>query len=146
MFVDSIEDDAGMIVLSRSKALRIKGWDTVVKKFEDAFKGKSRKELEDMHDLIVRGGLDVTLDEHYIIVADKYGTEIADCFKEYKKVTDKIYERLKEVYPDLPSHATHYGQSIKWRKKNGLVLDDEFDWVVVPEKSILEGSKHFTKA
>jgi len=29
-FVESIEDDAGMIVLSRQKAMRIKGWDKIV--------------------------------------------------------------------------------------------------------------------
>ena len=34
-FVESIEDDAGMIRLSREKALRISGWDTVVKQSEE---------------------------------------------------------------------------------------------------------------
>lgn len=33
-FVESIEDDSGMIVLSREKALRISGWDNVVKQWQ----------------------------------------------------------------------------------------------------------------
>jgi small subunit ribosomal protein S1 len=34
-FVESIENEAGMIVLSREKALRIQGWDKIVKNFQD---------------------------------------------------------------------------------------------------------------
>ncbi|MDD5596178.1 MAG: 30S ribosomal protein S1 [Candidatus Omnitrophica bacterium] len=34
-FIDSIENDAGMIALSREKAMRISGWDKVVKMAED---------------------------------------------------------------------------------------------------------------
>jgi small subunit ribosomal protein S1 len=33
-YVDSIENDAGMVVLSRERAMRIQGWDNIVKKFE----------------------------------------------------------------------------------------------------------------
>ena len=34
-FVESIENDAGMIILSREKALRVKGWDKIVKNQQD---------------------------------------------------------------------------------------------------------------
>lgn len=47
-FVESIEDDAGMIVLSREKALRIQGWDRIVKNFEEAnlIEGRPTKKVK----------------------------------------------------------------------------------------------------
>ncbi len=34
-FVESIENDAGILVLSRERAMRIQGWDKIVKQFQD---------------------------------------------------------------------------------------------------------------
>ena len=34
-FVESIENDAGVLVLSRERAMRIQGWDKIVKQFQD---------------------------------------------------------------------------------------------------------------
>ncbi len=46
--VDSVEDDSGMIVLSREKARRMQGWDTVVKNFQDGelVEGKPTKKVK----------------------------------------------------------------------------------------------------
>ncbi len=47
-FVDSIEDDAGMIVLSREKAVRMQGWDKIVKvsKEGDLVDGRTVKKVK----------------------------------------------------------------------------------------------------
>lgn len=47
-YVDSIEDDKGMIVLSRDKALRIQGWDTIVQnsKEGDLVEGRVNKKVK----------------------------------------------------------------------------------------------------
>ena len=34
-FVESIENDAGVLVLSRERAMRIQGWDKIVKQFQE---------------------------------------------------------------------------------------------------------------
>jgi len=46
--IDSIEDDAGMIVLSRQKAMRIQGWDKVVKNAQegDLVEGRITKKVK----------------------------------------------------------------------------------------------------
>ena len=47
-FVESIENDAGMIILSREKALRVKGWDKIVKNQQDGdlVEGKPTKKVK----------------------------------------------------------------------------------------------------
>jgi hypothetical protein len=123
-----------------------KAYHSVVKKYKDTFKGMSKKQLENLHDDLVRGEIDVTTADGAAQARKMgYSQEIIDCFTEYKQVSDAIYEKLKKIYPELPNLATHYGQSLKWRKKDGIDLDQDFDWIVMPEKSQLEGSKHWQK-
>lgn len=47
-FVDSIENDAGMIILSREKAMRIQGWDKIVKNHQegDLVEGKPTRKVK----------------------------------------------------------------------------------------------------
>jgi hypothetical protein len=54
------------------------------------------------------------------------------------------YEELKKVYPDLKKEATHYGQTIRWRSKEGKTVDTDFDWIVGQDSKLL-GSQRFTK-
>jgi hypothetical protein len=74
-----------------------------------------------------------------------YSDEVIEVFQQYKEQADIMYTALRKIYPDLPHNATHYGQSIRWFSKNGIVLDDSYDWAVNPEYSKLEGNKRFLK-
>jgi hypothetical protein len=140
----------------------------VVAKYPNAFKGMSKQQLEVLHDDFCRGhfytqtagnktvrmqlkpinvGTQKNPNQEGIDAAKKlgYSDEIIAVFQEYKKVSDEIYTRLKEVYPNLPKSTTHYGQSIRWSQLNGVFEDDSFDAVLGEEMSRLEGNKRYTK-
>jgi hypothetical protein len=74
-----------------------------------------------------------------------YSDEIVDAMVAFKKVADEVYEELKKIYPDLDRHEFHYGQSIKWYRKDGVELDYKYDWDSSPDHSYLEGRKQFLK-
>ena len=121
-----------------------KAHSTVVMKHKDIFKNKTDAQLEKIHDDFVRGEINVTTKEGRLKAKRLgYSDEMIELFGEYKKISDDIHEKLLAIYPDLPKSATHYGQSIKWKKEDGTLLDDSFAAAVYPEASKLTGSKHF---
>ncbi len=108
--------------------------------------------MEKMHDDIVRGGLvfdkDGKPNKKDIDKALKLGytQEIIDAYRVYKEISDDLYNRLKEVYPDLEMFESHYGQSLKWYDNDDIALDDSFDAVINSELgSKLVGKDNFTK-
>lgn len=143
---DPAQKDLAYKVATAAEYAVAKANASVVEKHKDAFKGMDKAQLEKMHDDIVRAGLDFSKEEDVAKAKSLgYNDKIINAFKAYKAVTDDIYSRLKQIYPNLPKLESHYGQSIKWQKKNGVALDDDFDWAVYPEVSQLEGDKRFTK-
>ena len=123
-----------------------KAYHGVVAKHADAWKGMNNEQLEGLHDKIVRGNVNVLTSEGELR-AKSLGLTNGQitCLKEYKRVSDELHGKLSEIYPDLMKRESHYGQSIRWFKKKGTILDDSFDWAVNPEFSKLEGSKHYLK-
>ncbi|MEA3369983.1 MAG: hypothetical protein U9Q40_01435, partial [Campylobacterota bacterium] len=134
---------------------------SVIAKHKNVYDKYSEKELVGIHDRITKGFL---LDENGeptkkklkpldlsnkkdVDTALKEGLpqEIIDAFLDYKKESDLIHKELLKVYPDLPFNKFHYGQSIRWVKKDGNFVNDEFDRIIYPDKSSVEGSDHYTK-
>lgn len=123
----------------------------IVAKYKDVWKGLTTEQLETLHDNMVRNRVNVGTiknpNEAGIAKAKKIGLsdDQIKVFQEYKRVADEIHEKLVKIYPDLEKIESHYGQSIKWFKEDGTVLDDSFDRAVNPEFSKLEGNKQFLK-
>lgn len=129
----------------------------VIARHKDTFKQFSITELEQMHDRIRRGirfnnkgvgekvdnGLDFTKEEDINKALEEgISQEVIDAFIDFKKEADRQYQELRKVYPDLPEDPVHYGQSIRWRYKDGRYVNDDFDQVIKDE---LEGSDYYTK-
>jgi len=80
--------------------------------------------------------------------AIKYGItpEQIAAFRAFKKEADRIWRIMKGIYPDLPKNPYHYGQSIRWFRKDGTELDSNYDWEKKSDTSALEGNKRFLEA
>jgi hypothetical protein len=142
-----------------------------VKKHVNTFKGMGTDKLESIHDDFVRGrvikdpvlrkslirkgqgALDAAeapidvMTEAGVAMAKRrgYSDDIIDAFKGYRKVADEIYEQLKLTHPEIKYEPTHYGQAIKWKKTNGVLLDDSFSAAIYGEDSKLGNTKAYTK-
>ncbi len=96
--------------------------------------------LEKMLDDFKRFGLDVTVPEDVNKALELgYNEEIIEVFEAYKKFADEIYQKLLDVYPNLPKFETHYGLSLKYLRE-GIEESDPDN-----EFSRLVGNDRFTK-
>ena len=73
-----------------------------------------------------------------------YTDEQLDALVAFKQVADEAWETISKIDPTLEKQEYHYGQSIKWYRKNGVELDNSFDWIT-GDYSKLEGRKQFMK-
>ena len=131
----------------------------VTKKLEHIYNDFTEEDLEKLHDRITKGiiyddkggykvgkPLDFKIEEDVkTALDDGISQEVIDAFKEYGRVADEQFERIRKVYPELDYIKGHYGQTIRWRaSKNGVYLNDDYDYIMKPVDA-LEGTKEWQK-
>jgi small subunit ribosomal protein S1 len=169
-FVDSVENDSGMIGLSREKAMRIQGWDKVVQHSQDGelVEGKPVKK--------VKGGflVDVSGIEGFLPLSLSSFKNMADkdiMYKSFKfkivKVNslrrsiivsrrealqkekdaakEKIWQDLKIglVYPGIVKAITDFGAFIDLGGVDGLLHITDMSWSKIshPSEAVALGDK-----
>ena len=161
-FVDSIENDAGMIILSREKAMRIQGWDKIVKNHQegDLVEGKPIRK--------VKGGflVDVTGIEGFLpaslsafkgvpdkdVINKTFNFKIVkisnlrrsivlsrrDAIQKEKEETKaKLWHNLKigEVYPGKVKAITDFGAFVDLGGVDGLLHITDMSWSKISHPS-----------
>ncbi|MDD5245816.1 MAG: 30S ribosomal protein S1 [Candidatus Omnitrophica bacterium] len=161
-FIDSIEDDAGMIRLSREKALRISGWDKVIKQAEEGglVNGRPVKKVKGgfLVDVAgIEGFLPASLSafkgvadkdiiyktfkfkivktnnlRRSLIVSRKEAMQ-----KEKEEAKEKIWQTLKigESYPGMVKAITDFGAFIDLGGVDGLLHITDMSWSKVSHPS-----------
>jgi len=168
--VESIEDDAGALILSREKAMRIKGWDKIIKQSQegDLVDGRPVKKVKGgfLVDVMgIEGFLPASLSA-FKNVADKdilYKTfkfkivkinnlrrslivsrrEAMQKAKEEAK--EKIWQDLKigKIYPGLVKAITDFGAFIDLGGVDGLLHITDMSWSKIshPSEVVALGDK-----
>ena len=168
--VESIEDDAGAIILSREKAMRIKGWDKIVKQSQegDLVDGRPVKKVKGgfLVDVMgIEGFLPASLSA-FKNVADKdilYKTfkfkivkinnlrrslivsrrEAMQKAKEEAK--EKIWQDLKigKIYPGIVKAITDFGAFVDLGGVDGLLHITDMSWSKIshPSEVVALGDK-----
>jgi len=169
-YVDSIEDDSGIIALSREKAMRMQGWDKVVKHSQDGelIEGRPVKKVKGgfLVDVLgVEGFLPSSLSafkgvaekdvlmkifkfkiikinnlRRSIILSRREAVQ-----KEKEAVKDKIWHELKsgEVYPGTVKAITDFGAFIDLGGVDGLLHITDMSWSKIshPSEIVALGDK-----
>jgi len=161
-FVESIEDDAGMIVLSREKAVHMQGWDKVVKGFQDGelTEGKPVKKVKGgflVEVLGIEGFLPASLSA-FKGVPDK---DILNKYFKFKivkinnlrrsvilsrrealqkvkeEVKEKLWQNLKigHTYPGMVKAITDFGAFIDLGGVDGLLHITDMSWSKITHPS-----------
>ncbi len=168
--VDSIEDDSGMIGLSREKAIRIKGWDKIVSSYntQEFVSGRPNKKVKGgfLVDVMgVEGFLPLSLSSfkgiqdrdilskefkfkivkinnlrHSIILSRK---EAVQKFKE--EVKEKVWNDLKigQVFSGTVKAITDFGAFIDLGGVDGLLHITDMSWSKIshPSEIVALGDK-----
>ncbi|MFH0790510.1 MAG: 30S ribosomal protein S1 [Candidatus Omnitrophota bacterium] len=168
--IESIEDDAGAIVLSRDKAMRIRGWDRVVKLSQgnDLVEGKPLKKVKGgfIVDIMgIEGFLPASLSA-FKGVADKEIINKLFRFKIVKvnnlrrslivsrreamqklkeETKEKLWQNLKigNVYPGTVKAITDFGAFVDLGGVDGLLHITDMSWSKIshPSEVVALGSK-----
>lgn len=168
--IESIEDDAGAIVLSRDKAMRIKGWDRVVKLSEgnDLVEGRPLKKVKGgfIVDIMgIEGFLPASLSA-FKGVADKEILNKLFRFKIVKvnnlrrslivsrreamqklkeETKEKLWQNLKigNVYPGTVKAITDFGAFVDLGGVDGLLHITDMSWSKIshPSEVVALGNK-----
>lgn len=107
------------------------------------YKHYEKRFLEKFHDKYIRGvwngGRGYSPEE---MLQDGVPEHIVQVFRKFKEKADEVYRELAEHFPDLEYRENHYGQSVKWHRKDGTPATDFFDF---PSKSYskLAGNKRY---
>lgn len=168
--IESIENDAGIITLSREKALRIKGWDKIVKNQRegDLVDGKPIKKVKGGF-LVDVGGIEgflpaslsafkTTLDKdilnkifkfkivkinnvrHSIILSRREAMH-----KEKEAAKEKIWQNLKigGIYPGTVKAITDFGAFVDLGGVDGLLHITDMSWSKIshPSETVAIGDK-----
>lgn len=161
-FVDSIENDAGVMTLSREKALRIKGWDKIVKKQTegDLIEGRIIKKVKGgfIADVLgIEGFLPSSLSgfktvsdkdilnkffkfkivkinnlRHSIILSRREAMQ-----KEREAAKDKVWQELKigGIYAGTVKAITDFGAFIDLGGVDGLLHITDMSWSKISHPS-----------
>jgi len=168
--VESIEDDAGLIVLSREKAMRIRGWDKIVKQSQegDLVDGRPVKKVKGgfLVDVMgIEGFLPASLSA-FKNVADKdilyknFKFKIVKINnlrrslivsrreamqKEKEEAKAKIWQDLKigAVYPGTVKAITDFGAFVDLGGVDGLLHITDMSWSKIshPSEAVALGDK-----
>ena len=103
-------------------------------KYEDVWKGMSDIELELLHDKVIRSNL--PLDK-----IDGLTDKQREAFEAYREISDSLFKRLHNIFPDLPKRVSHYGQSIRWFRDNGIPIADELNSVLYDDSKLLSDDR-----
>ncbi|MDD5155865.1 MAG: 30S ribosomal protein S1 [Candidatus Omnitrophica bacterium] len=168
--VESIEDDAGMMVLSRQKAMRMQGWDKVVKNAQegDLVEGKITKKVKGgfLVDVMgIEGFLPASLSafkgmaekdiiykvfkfkiikmntlRRSLIVSRREAIQ-----KEREEAKDKIWQELKtgEIYSGTVKAITDFGAFVDLGGVDGLLHITDMSWSKIshPSEVVALGNK-----
>jgi small subunit ribosomal protein S1 len=161
-YVDSIEDDAGMILLSRERARCMQGWDTVVKHSQDGtlLEGRPVKKVKGgfLVDVLgIEGFLPASLSafkgvldkdilgkifKFKIIKINKlrYGIILSRreaIHKEREEIKAKLWVELKqgETYPGTVKAITDFGAFIDMGGIDGLLHITDMSWSKISHPS-----------
>lgn len=169
-FVDSIENDAGIIALSREKAMRIKGWDRIVKnaKEGDLVEGRLAKKVKGgfLVDVMgIEGFLPTSLSSFRSmpdkdIINQLFKFKIVKInnlrrsiilsrrealHKEKEEAKAKIWQDLKigEVYPGTVKAITDFGAFVDLGGVDGLLHITDMSWSKIshPSEVVALGDK-----
>lgn len=168
--VESIEDDSGMIVLSREKAMRMQGWDRLVKNFQDGVlvEGRPVKKVKGGF-LVDAGGGDGFLpaslsgfknvpDKEIINNTFKFKivkvNNIRRSFilsrreaiqKEREQVKERIWQNLKpgDICTGMVKAITDFGAFIDLGGVDGLLHITDMSWSKIshPSEVVAQGDK-----
>ncbi|MCX5713979.1 MAG: S1 RNA-binding domain-containing protein, partial [Candidatus Omnitrophica bacterium] len=160
--VESIENDAGMIVLSREKAMRMQSWDSIIKnsQSEDLVEGRPMKKVKGGFLVDVRGiegflpsslsAFKTVADKdiigkifkfkivkvnnlrHSIIVSRREAMQ-----KEKEIAKEKFWKELKigGIYPGLVKAITDFGAFIDLGGVDGLLHITDMSWSKISHPS-----------
>jgi small subunit ribosomal protein S1 len=161
-FVDSIEDDMGLMTLSREKARCMQGWDTIVRASEDGtlIEGRPVKKVKGgflVEVLGIEGFLPASLSafknvlerdiigkifKFKIIKINKlrYGIILSRreaLHKEKEESREKLWQELKigQVYPGLVKAITDFGAFIDMGGADGLLHITDMSWSKISHPS-----------
>lgn len=169
-FVESIEDDAGMIVLSREKALRMQGWDKIVKaaKEGDLTDGRPVKKVKGgfLVDVMgIEGFLPASLsafkgvmDKDILNKAFKFKivkinnlrrsiilSRKEAMHKEKEAVKEKLWQELKigEAHSGVVKAITDFGAFVDLGGVDGLLHITDMSWSKIshPSEVVALGDK-----
>lgn len=121
----------------------------ILKKHKEAFSGMTDDELMDLHDKASRYAKDVT-------ALDSLKPEQKAAFLDMLAESEKLYDEIA-AEGILPPRFTedgkpnplaqyrnmHMGQTIKWRHKDGRVIDESISKILKPDKSQLKRDEGF---
>ena len=97
---------------------------------EKAYKNFSKKVKEDGSGINLGKKEDVALAREY-----GFSDDVIKAFVDYRKLSDRTYLALKKNNNELDYRPDHYGQSIRWFKKDGgLVVEDDIGSVIKQER------------
>ncbi|MGE5308323.1 MAG: 30S ribosomal protein S1 [Deltaproteobacteria bacterium] len=161
-FVDSIEDDAGMLVLSREKARCMQGWDSIVKHAQDGtlVEGRAVKKVKGgfLVDVMgIEGFLPASLSafkgvmekdilgkvfKFKIIKVNKlrYGIILSRreaIHKEREELREKLWGTLVigQIYPGMVKAITDFGAFIDLGGVDGLLHITDMSWSKISHPS-----------
>jgi len=169
-FVESIENDAGMIILSREKALRVKGWDKIVKNQQDGdlVEGRPTKKVKGgfLVDVMgIEGFLPASLSafkgvsekeilfnifQFKIVKVNNLRRSIVlsrreAMQKEKEEAKVKIWDKLKigEVSPGKVKAITDFGAFVDLGGVDGLLHITDMSWSKIshPSEIVALGDK-----
>jgi small subunit ribosomal protein S1 len=169
-FVDSVENDAGMIILSREKAIRIQSWDTIVKNHQegDLVEGRPTKKVKGgfLVDVMgIEGFLPASLSAFKVvpekdIINKVFNFKIIKISnlrrsiilsrreaiqKEKEEAKTKIWQNLKsgEIHSGTVKAITDFGAFVDLGGVDGLLHINDMSWSKIshPSEVVAIGSK-----
>jgi len=169
-FIECIEDEAGMIKLSREKAIRIQGWDKIVKNSKDGslVEGRPIKKVKGgfLIDVMgIEGFLPASLSgfrgvpdknilnklfkfkiikvnnlRHSIILSHREAMQ-----KEKEEAKEKIWQDLKigQIYTGAVKAITDFGAFVDLGGVDGLLYITDMSWskIAHPSEIVAQGDK-----
>lgn len=169
-FVESIEDDAGAIVLSREKALQLQGWEKIIQSHRegDLVEGKVNKKVKGgflAEVMGIEGFLPASLSA-FKNVADRDIINKMFKFKiikinnlrrsiilsrreaiqkEKEEMKEKLWQKLKigEIYPGMVKAITDFGAFVDLGGVDGLLHITDMSWSKIshPSEIVALGNK-----
>ncbi|MCM8762933.1 MAG: 30S ribosomal protein S1 [Candidatus Omnitrophica bacterium] len=170
LYVDSLEDDSGMVQLSRQKALRIKGWDKVLLNYqqEDLVDGRVKRKIKGgfLVDIMgIEGFLPLSLSafkgmsdkdilnntfkfkiikinnlRHSLIISRREAVQ-----KDKELAREKLWQELKigEVYTGTVKGIADFGAFIDLGGIDGLLHITDMSWSKIshPSEIVAIGDK-----